>query len=355
MKHVPAFSLALAAQLAAAALGGYAFHLLDVPAAWLSGAVVGVVLFGLTGRARPMPRPLVDAGMLLNGITMGAGVTPEAIAAAGRYPFSLVLLILAVAAVTAGSALWLVRVSGWRRDDAILASVPGALTTVFAVAADRNAAVAPIAVVQAFRLFVLITILPSVVAGIEGGTPGAMPGEGSPVASPLLMGLVMLCGLAAGRGLERLGVAAPMLLGATLASAVGHGTGAAPGALPPVLTVAGFVLIGVFVGERFRTLDPAALRATLPAAMGSFVVGVAVSSAVALAAAAVARVPLAEALVAFAPGGLEAMMVLALVLGLDPLYVGTHHIARFVGIGVLLPLVFARLPRAEAPSGPQSL
>jgi hypothetical protein len=58
--------------------------------------------------------------------------------------------------------------------------------------------------------------------------------------------------------------------------------------------------------------------------------------------AAIARVGLADALVAFAPGGLEAMMVLALVLHLDPLYVGLHHLARFLGIGFLLPVLFMR-------------
>jgi uncharacterized membrane protein AbrB (regulator of aidB expression) len=37
------------------------------------------------------------------------------------------------------------------------------------------------------------------------------------------------------------------------------------------------------------------------------------------------------------------MMVLAVVLGLDPLYVGIHHVARFLGIGVVLPFVAGRL------------
>jgi uncharacterized membrane protein AbrB (regulator of aidB expression) len=51
--------------------------------------------------------------------------------------------------------------------------------------------------------------------------------------------------------------------------------------------------------------------------------------------------------VAFAPGGLEAMMVLALILGLDPLYVGIHHLARFLGIGLALPLVVTWLGRSD--------
>ena len=54
------------------------------------------------------------------------------------------------------------------------------------------------------------------------------------------------------------------------------------------------------------------------------------------------------AIVAFAPGGLEAMTVLALILSLDPLYVGIHHLVRFLGIGLVLPFVVAWLQRSKS-------
>jgi len=41
------------------------------------------------------------------------------------------------------------------------------------------------------------------------------------------------------------------------------------------------------------------------------------------------------------------MMVLALILGLDPLYVGVHHLARFLGIAMVLPVVVGFLGRPE--------
>jgi uncharacterized membrane protein AbrB (regulator of aidB expression) len=60
-----------------------------------------------------------------------------------------------------------------------------------------------------------------------------------------------------------------------------------------------------------------------------------------------AGVSFANGLVAFAPGGLEAMTVLALILGLDPLYVGIHHLVRFLGIGLVLPFLIGWLQRNE--------
>jgi uncharacterized membrane protein AbrB (regulator of aidB expression) len=48
------------------------------------------------------------------------------------------------------------------------------------------------------------------------------------------------------------------------------------------------------------------------------------------------------------------MMVLALVLGLDPLYVGIHHVARFLGIGLVLPFIagWLKMSGADDPGDP---
>jgi membrane AbrB-like protein len=238
--------------------------------------------------------------------------------------------------------------SGWRKADAVLASVPGALSTVLAVAADRKAEVASIAIVQNFRLFVLIALLPSlVVVTGGGGNVGALIGEGLPVESPGGMAFILLGGLALGTVFSRLKVAAPILLGATIVSSVSHGTEWVTGVIPPVIATGGLVLIGLFIAERFRNLQRSTLRRALVAAFGSFTVGMVVAALFAGAAAWLAGVSFANGLVAFAPGGLEAMTVLALILGLDPLYVGIHHLVRFLGIGLVLPLLIAWLQRGR--------
>jgi membrane AbrB-like protein len=340
--------LLLAAQILVAGMGGILFQWLGVPAAWLSGSVVATVVWGALGWSRPLPKGAVDTAMLVSGATMGASVTPEAVAAMTRYPLSLMALVLGVFAISASSALWLTRVSGWRRDDALLASVPGALSTVLAVAADRKADVASIAIVQSFRLFVLIALLPGTVVLLGGGGAGAMLlGEGRPVASPVGLAVVLAGGVAAGLVFQKVGLAAPILLGATVVSTGLHITGATVGGVPPIIATAGLVLIGIFIAERFRNLNRDSLRKAIPAALGSFTVGMGVAALFSGVAAWLAQVTYANALVAFAPGGLEAMMVLALILGLDPLYVGIHHLARFLGIGLVIPFLIPWLQRQD--------
>jgi uncharacterized membrane protein AbrB (regulator of aidB expression) len=90
-------------QILVAALGGLVFHGLGVPAAWLSGSAIAATLWGLTGWAVPLPKALSDAAMLISGAAMGAAVSPAAIAAMGRYPGSLILLVIGVVAITAAT------------------------------------------------------------------------------------------------------------------------------------------------------------------------------------------------------------------------------------------------------------
>jgi membrane AbrB-like protein len=182
---------------------------------------------------------------------------------------------------------------------------------------------------------------------IGGGTATLLPGEGQPVTSAGGLAVALAGGLALGVVFERLRLAAPILLGGTIVSATLHATGSTPGAVPTPLAVAGLVLIGLYIGERFRTVELSSLARVLPAALGSLVISTVVAMVFAALAAKLAGVGFPDAMVAFAPGGIEAMMMLALILGLDPLYVGVHHLARFLGIAVALPFAVTFLTRGE--------
>jgi hypothetical protein len=64
--------------------------------------------------------------------------------------------------------------------------------------------------------------------------------------------------------------------------------------------------------------------------------------------------PIGEVMIAFAPGAVDAMMLLALALNLDPVYVGAHHLVRIFFVSLAMPL-FARrtLRRRQLPEAPK--
>ena len=47
----------------------------------------------------------------------------------------------------------------------------------------------------------------------------------------------------------------------------------------------------------------------------------------------------ADVIVAYAPGSIDAMMILALALHLDPVFVGAHHLARVFTVTLALPSI----------------
>jgi len=256
----------------------------------------------------------------------------------------------AVAAITYVSASMLQRIPGWSPQTAFFAAVPGALSYVFLVAAQDDKADLPrIAVVQVCRVFFLMALIPLIV----GETTAVTQPRAAPTDPPLLVLIDFVLGGLAGYLLERLNVAGGMLFGAMLVSGLLHATGVAPGRSPLPIVEAAQVLIGAWVGARFIGFDWQLLARSATASIGSFLAGTAVSMAFAAAASFCLSLPFAQTMVAFSPGGLEAMTILAFALGLDPLYVGAQHLARFILISLTLPfglrLWLGHARRAQAP------
>ena len=148
---------------------------LGVPAGWLCGALGMAAFLSSTGRAEPMLPDLRDFALLLSGLSIGLSVTPETVARFVTIPLSLTIMCVAVITITWGSAFALMRVYGWRKLDALLASAPGALSTTLVIAYENNARVSHVAIVQLFRLFMLMAVLPSVIAAGVGGAVVARP------------------------------------------------------------------------------------------------------------------------------------------------------------------------------------
>jgi membrane AbrB-like protein len=341
------------ALLLVAALGGWALHFAGVPAGWLTGSMLVVAVVGLR---RPWAGPsdaVVQTGMLLSGIIIGAAATPEAVQAAARYPGSLMLLLLSLGLTVLVTGAFLVRFGGWTRLDALLASAPGALSAVMAVASDLGSSLSRIAIIQFFRLFVLVAAIPSLLV-ISGVGAGQAPAPPPPPNLPDTV-LMIACALAAGLLLKRLGLVAPFIIGATLSSMLLHAFDIVHGSLPAPLTLLAFLILGGMVGARLGGLDRAAVGRLMPLAIGAFIASVAIGALLAWPAALLAGVSYGTAFIAFAPGGLEAMAMLAVVLGLDPLYVGAHHLVRFMAVGFLLPIAGRLLckPRHDEPHAGQ--
>lgn len=331
------------ATLAVAACGALAFAALGLPAPYLSGSMVAVVVAALAGLPVTLWTPLRDLAFLITGVALGAAVDERVVGGILLYPVSLTIMLLTmVLAVVVGSAV--LRRAGWDATTATLAATPGALSSVIATAVAEGARVDQIAIAQSLRLLVLVAVLPS----FAHASLAPAPALAAPVMPPGQMALALAVAGAAGLLLQRLGIAAGLMLGGLVGTAGLHAAHGVSGQMPPLLVDAAMVVIGTTCGQRFGQLTALSVARLLPASLAAFLAAALVAAAGALLAAMLTGVPAGVALVAFSPGALEGMIALALSLGLDPLYVSVHHVVRFFSLGLLLPLVVPLLARRRA-------
>jgi membrane AbrB-like protein len=221
---------------------------------------------------------------------------------------------------------------GWEGEAGLYASAPGALSSVLALAHEAGVDVRRVAFVQTVRVFLLIAALPGLLSFLE-------PGDVNAIA-------MAAAGVAAGILAERLKLPGGLIVGAMVASAALHVTGYVSARVPQYALIPCFVVLGALIGARFIGTDLSLLRRLLLDSVGAFMVAVFVTAAFALVAALIAGEGLGKSVIAFAPGALEAMIILAFVLDLDPAFVAAHHLVRFLLIALLLPfaaqLLFGR-------------
>ncbi len=322
--------------LALGTLGGGAAYLLSFPAPFLTGPALVVLLASLLGQKLSVPDLARDACFVVIGLTMGTGVSPQVLDSVLRWPLSLAGLTLALVAIIFAGRLLLKKI--WHHDDptATLASMPGHLSYVIGISTETGSDVAAVSIVQSIRVVSLMLVVPFAVVLI-GFQSSSAASPRAPMAVDAL--LISLAGAAIlGAGLTRTNLPAAFVLGGMLISTTTHLAGWLEGAVPVWLAWPSFVVMGTLIGTRFSGLSPVDLRRVTLAGLAVTSVAFVISGVAALTVSTVLDLPVALVLIAFSPGGLEAMAAMAVALDADPAFVAAHHVFRLFLLTFLAPL-----------------
>src|SRR5437899_8357137 len=298
--------------------------------------MIAVGIAAIAGRQLAVPPLLTQTVLVLLGISLGSVVSRHLIQQVSAYPLTIGLLALATFCSTFGSSHYLQRVHGWDRTSAFLAGSPGALSQITILAVERGADLPGIAVVQTMRVIILTAALPMVLA-IAGVAPSVAPSLTTMIASPLDLVELVAASLAAALLLRLIKFPASWMFGAMIGSSALHGTGLIEGGLPPSVRGVALVGIGALIGARFGRMTVKTLRSHVNAALGSFAIAIIVSAIFVAVILLTTQVRFADIVVAFAPGAMDAMLALALTLHIDPIFVGAHHLSRFVFVSITTP------------------
>lgn len=336
----PALGLSLLS-LGVGGVGAALGYVVSLPLYMLTGPAVLVSVLSLFGLRLEIVPFLRDIAFLFIGIGIGAGVNAEAAAAMLRWPLAFVALaaMLIVAMVLCRALL--IKALGFDRRSAVLASAPGHLSFVIALGETYGVDLTRVTVAQSVRVLLLTLMVPAIAALMGLDMSQGLAPQGTVLGLGHIAILVVLA-IVAGWLLEKLRVPAPLLIGAMLVSAAGHLSDLAPGVLEPKVTMACLVTMGTLIGSRFSGTSPAMMfrYAGGGVAITALTTVLAISFAVPVSM--FLDMPLPHVLVAFAPGGLETMIVMGAVLGANPGFVAACHVGRLLVLSVLIPIMAAR-------------
>jgi membrane AbrB-like protein len=316
--------------------GGLLFQLAHFPGGLISGAMIAVGGFAIAGRPLYIPPALAQTVLVMLGISLGSLVSHELLSNVGAYPLSIAMLALATFCATFGSSYYLQKMHDWDRTSAFLAGSPGALSQIVVLAAERNADVAGISVVQTMRVILLTAALPLLLAA-AGVAPPPTITTVTAAASPLALALLAVAAVAVAALLRWLNFPASWMFGAMLASSVLHAGGWVEGGLPTWARAIALIGIGTLIGTRFARMSRKTLFSHIGAALGSFAVAIVISAVFVAVVAFATHARFSDIVVAFSPGAMDAMLALALTLHIDPVFVGAHHLSRFLFVTLATP------------------
>jgi membrane AbrB-like protein len=152
--------MAWLATIAVAIVCGLALHRLRVPGGALLGSLIGTaVMTGLVGNGLRLPATAAFLILASVGTLVGTELDRERVRALRGYILPAVLSGLVLVGIGLGSAVLLMR-AGIAPESVFLATSPGGLSVLVAVATEQGRGEAGVTVFHTVRLLLILALMP---------------------------------------------------------------------------------------------------------------------------------------------------------------------------------------------------
>ncbi|WP_428035475.1 AbrB family transcriptional regulator [Amphritea sp.] len=327
--------------IALGALGGLIARWLGLPSAWLIGALLAVVLAGVSHIQVAMPAATSSVITLFLGISVALNIESGLVDQLLHWAGSIVLMCLMLASLLWVLYRYYLSQRGWRRDEALFCSVPGNLAIMLSMAAEMNANVRRISLIHSVRLLFLVFCIPLFLPVAER----SVSVQGLHIDHPERMFITIALAAVIGWCLKRVKLPAAMLVGGILATLLLKHSLGWDWRFPDMILVALLVFLGCAIGSRFNNIDIRESIAEIRAATGGLIITLVVSAGFAAVLHYVAAIPWTQAMLAYAPGGMEVMIAIAMNQDVDALFVATHQLFRMLIMSMTIPLLLILIRR----------
>ena len=343
--HAAQLTRAKLMTLAIGVPGGALFYLLHLPLPWMLGAMAATTIAAVSGvRVSLMPR-LRLAFITILGVMLGSAFTPEVVKGIVLWLGSFAWLAVYVVVATALIWLYYRRFARYDSVTAYFSAAPGGLNEMILAGGAMGGDERRISMSHAARVLIAIFALSFGYRWFGGYAPkvaSTLSGEAMNWLDWLLLTGCGLVGFAVARLLR---IPAYALVGPMVLSALVHALGITHSRPPVWLVAAAQVVVGAMVGSRFDGAAPSMVGKAVILAVFATAVLLVLAAIFGEAVEATLGIPFSAALLAFSPGGLAEMSLIALSLDIDAAYVSSHHIVRIFMIVLAAPFLFRLLSR----------
>ncbi|MGE0717950.1 MAG: AbrB family transcriptional regulator, partial [Alphaproteobacteria bacterium] len=322
-----------------------AFWLLKLPLPWMLGAMTACIAASISGVPLGVPRWLRSSLVVVLGVMLGSSFTPTLLARVPEWSLTIAGMLLYVALAGGVTFLYLRKVAGYGPITSYFTAMPGGLNEMVLVGGAMGGDPRLIALTHGTRIMLVVFTLVFGFRFFGDYHPTGAAGGGISilVIPPVDLAILAACGIIGALVGVALRWPSGTLLGAMALSGVIHMLGVTASRPPFELVAIAQIGMGSAVGARFAGVELKMIGRTALHAAGVTVLMLVVAFACAAALHAVTGISTQALLLAYAPGGLAEMSLVALALGADAAFVATHHAARILVVISLAPPFFRRL------------
>jgi len=333
--------------------GGGVFAWLHLPLAWMLGSMLACTVAATLGAPIAAPGWSRPPLTVVIGLMLGASFTPNTLHNVTQWLPTVSGLVVYLVAGGVFCVLYLRWVARYDPITAFYSGMPGGLTDMVIMGEQSGGDVRIIALTHSCRVLLVVSALPLLFAVF-----GHISLPPRPVASWIVnwsasgLGWAAASAIVGIAGAHLLRLPTKYLFGPMAASAVVHATGLSEFTPPQLLLNIAQVGLGVVIGCRFRG---ARLGLFLPVLLHSAVVSAILLSITVSFATLFSRylgTSFLQVVLAYSPGGLTEMSLIAVSLQLDVAFVAAHHLLRIFLVVIAAQFLGLTLFSRKSRDGP---
>jgi membrane AbrB-like protein len=338
--------------LALGAAGGWVATQLNLPLAWMIGAMIVTTVGSMAGLDLGVHRWVRNPSVAVLGVMLGGSFAPGVLARFAEWLPTIAGLFGYVALATAILFWYFRRFGRFDRATAFFAASPGGLNEMVIVGREMGGDDRLIALVHGGRILIVVMAIPLGFMLFENYSQSTRPPVGGaffelPWRDHFILGG---CALAGALGARAIRLPAAFVVGPMILSAAVHLVGWSQSRPPAVLIAIAQVVIGSGVGARFAGVGFGTVLRVLTLSVGSAAIMIALTAVFAIGLRNATDTSIQAVILAYAPGGLAEMSLVALALAIDSAFVASHHVLRIMMIVVVAPTIFRAWLRKPPPA-----